>query len=140
VRRRGARVRRAVRTRAFPIATVAAAALLAAALLATRLAGQSTAGQDDRRREVAVRVSGAGFEPARIDARVNEIVVVTLTAAEEPHGFAVDAYRLSKRVSPETPLRFEFRADATGTFRFYCSLTGRDGRPHDEHGELAVRR
>ena len=133
--------------RALALGEAAAAVLPVLGLMATAplattvlLAGQSTAAQDDRRREVAVRVSGAGFEPARIDARLNEIVVVTLTAAEEPHGFAVDAYRLSKRVSPETPLRFEFRADATGTFRFYCSLTGRDGRPHDEHGELVVRR
>ena len=134
-----------MRTRHLAIATAAAALFLvlgfgAAAPLSALRAGQFPAAQDDRRREVAVRVSGAGFEPARIDARLNEIVVVTLTGVEEPHGFAVDAYRLSKRVAPDRPLRFEFRADATGTFRFYCSLTGRDGRPHDEHGELVVRR
>ena len=138
-RRRAARVHPAVRTRTCLVAA-AAVAFLASAPPATSLAGQSPAAQDDRRREVAVSVGGAGFEPARIDARLDEIVVVTLTGVEEPHGFAIDAYRLSKRVAPGTPLRFEFRADATGTFRFYCSLTGRDGRPHDEHGELVVRR
>jgi hypothetical protein len=136
-----------VRTRPVPIAAAAVALFLFLGLLATAppaltvlLAGQAPAAQDDRRREVAVRVSGAGFVPARIDARLDEIVVVTLTADAEPHGFAIDAYRVAKRVTPEKPLRFEFRADATGTFRFYCSLTGRDGRPHDEHGDLVVRR
>ena len=97
-------------------------------------------GQDDRRREVALRVSAAGFEPARIEARLNDIVTITLTAGDEPHALSLDAYRIAKRVEPGKPLRFEFRADTSGTFRYYCSLTGTDGRPHDEHGELVVRR
>jgi heme/copper-type cytochrome/quinol oxidase subunit 2 len=101
---------------------------------------RSIAGQDDRRREVAVRVSDAGFEPARIEARLNDIVTITLTAGDEPHALSLDAYRIAKRVEPGKPLRFEFRADTTGTFRYYCSLTGADGRPHDEHGELVIRR
>jgi hypothetical protein len=119
-----------------------AVAIVATAPLANRLAAgqQRPAAQDDRRREVALRVTDAGFEPARIDARLNEIIAITLTAGDTPHGLAIDAYRVAKRVEPGKPLRFEFRADTTGTFRFYCSLTGSDGRPHDEHGELVVRR
>lgn len=90
---------------------------------------------------MALTVTDDGFEPARIDARLNDIVSITLTAGDTPHGFAVDAYRIAKRVEPgKPPLHFEFRADTIGTFRFYCSLTGADGRPHDEHGELVVRR
>ena len=97
--------------------------------------------QDDRRREVALRVTDAGVRagpdrcPPQRDRRQ-----VTLTAGDTPHGFSVDDYRIAKRVAPDKPLRFEFRADTTGAFRFYCSLTGADGRPHDEHGELVVRR
>jgi cytochrome c oxidase subunit 2 len=103
-------------------------------------AQRTVSAQDDRRREIALRVTDAGFEPARIDARLNDIVAITLTAGDTPHGFSLDDYRVAKRVAPDKPLRFEFRADATGTFRFYCSLTGSDGRTHDEHGELVVRR
>jgi len=115
-----------------------AATSLPAGLLS---AGQtSTAPQDDRRREVALKISDAGFEPARIDARLNDIVAITLTADDTPHGLSIDAYRIAKRVEPGKPLRFEFRADTTGTFRVYCSLTSSDGRVHDEHGELVVRR
>lgn len=101
---------------------------------------RSLGAQDDRRREVALTVSDTGFEPARIDARLNDIVTITLTAEGTPHGLSLDAYRIAKRVEPGKPLRFEFRADTTGTFRYYCSLTDADGRPHDEHGELVVRR
>ena len=156
--RRAGRVRRAVRTRGAILSAVAVA-LVATAPPAGAMPGQeqtpSTQGaarpgsgvvhtlggaQDDRRRDVAVTVSEAGFEPARIDARLNDIVAVTLTAGDTPHGLSLDEYRVAKRVEPGTPLRFEFRADTTGTFRFYCSLTGSDGRPHDEHGELVVRR
>ena len=120
-----------------PLVGVALCAAPAAALGAGQ---RSSSTQDDRRREVAVRVTDAGFEPARIDARINDIVVVSLDAGDTPHGFAMDAYRVAKRVEPGKPLRFEFRADSVGTFPFYCSLTGADGRPHDERGELVVRR
>jgi heme/copper-type cytochrome/quinol oxidase subunit 2 len=120
---------------------------VAVAIVATAPpAGTSPAGQrrsstqDDRRREIALRVTDAGFEPDRIDARLNDIVAITLTAGDTAHGLSLDAYRIAKRVEPGKPLRFEFRADTTGTFGFYCSLTGADGRPHDEHGELVVRR
>jgi heme/copper-type cytochrome/quinol oxidase subunit 2 len=127
-------------------ATGALGAAIVAFLATVPPAGSLAAGQrtlstqDDRRREVALRVTDAGFEPARIDARLNDIVAVTLTAGDTAHGLSLDEYRVAKRVEPGKPLRFEFRADTTGTFRFYCSLTGSDGRPHDEHGELVVRR
>jgi plastocyanin len=131
-----------VRTSTDVLAGVVVAIVATAPLAGSLAAGQRTllSAQDDRRREVALRVTDAGFEPARIDARLNEIVAITLTAGDTPHGMSVDEYRVAKRVEPRKPLRFEFRADTTGTFRFYCSLTGSDGRPHDEHGELVVRR
>ncbi len=150
-RRRGVRVRRVVRTSSLvaglsrPAALCSLVAGYLALVATTPAAGlpssqRTAAVQDDRRREVALTVTDAGFEPARIDARLNEIVAITLTAGDTPHGLGIDAYRIAKRVEPGKPLRFEFRADTTGTFRFYCSLTGADGRPHDEHGELVVRR
>ena len=122
--------------RAAPLAwaalvlAAATVASLATAPPAELAAGQRTlSAQDNRRREVALRVADAGFEPARIDARLNDIVAVTLTAGGTPHGMSLDEYRVAKRVEPGKPLRFEFEADTTGTFRFYCSLTASDGRP-----------
>ena len=80
------------------------------------------------------------FAPARIEVQKDDLVKVTFHAKDIAHSFTVDAYRIAKRVEPGKPIHFEFRADTTGTFRFYCSLTSADGRPHDEHGELVVRR
>ena len=130
-----------VRTSRVLLAAVIVAFVAAVPPAGSLAAGQRTlSAQDDRRREVALRVTDAGFQPARIDARLNDIVAITLEAGDTPHGLSLDEYRVAKRVEPGKPLRFEFRADTTGTFRFYCSLTGSDGRPHDEHGELVVRR
>ena len=130
-----------VRTSRVLLAAVIVAFVAAVPPAGSLAAGQRTlSAQDDRRREVALRVTDAGFEPARIDARLNDIIAITLTAGDTPHGMSLDDYRVAKRVEPDKPLRFEFRADTTGTFRFYCSLTSADGRPHDEHGELVVRR
>ena len=140
-RRRGVRVHRVVRTSRYVLAGVAVAIVATVPPEGSLAAGQRILStQDDRRREVAVRITDDGFQPARIDARLNDIVAITLTADDTPHGLSLDEYRVAKRVEPGKPVRFEFRADTTGTFRFYCSLTGADGRPHDEGGELVVRR
>jgi hypothetical protein len=101
-----------VRTSRYVLAGVAVAIVATVPPAGSLAAGQRTllSAQDDRRREVAL------------------------------HGLGIDAYRIAKRVQPGKAVQFEFRADTTGTFRFYCSLTGADGRPHDEAGELVVRR
>ena len=75
-----------------------------APLAGSLAAGQRTlSAQDDRRREVALRVTDAGFEPARIDARLNDIVAITLTAGDTPHGLSLDEYRSPSGSSPASP-------------------------------------
>jgi heme/copper-type cytochrome/quinol oxidase subunit 2 len=98
------------------------------------------AAQEGTRREVTVKVTDAGFEPARIDVRQNELVQVTFVSDTEPHAFTLDAYRVAKRATPGKPSTFEFRADRVGAFAFYCALTSANGRTHDERGELIVRK
>ena len=141
VKRRGVRVRRVVRTSAIALVAVTVAVVATAPPAGSLAAGQRRpTAQDDRRREVALTVTDAGFAPVRLDARLNDIVAITLTSGDTPHGLSIDAYRVAKRVQPGKPIQFEFRADTTGTFAYYCSLTGPDGRRHDERGELVVRR
>ena len=48
---------------------------------------------------------------------------ITLRSEDVPVSFAIDAYRIVKRVPGKTSLTFEFRADQPGTFPFYCNLT-----------------
>ncbi len=101
----------------------------------------SPAAQDDgSRREITVKMTEAGFEPGRVEVRQNELVQVTFVSETEAHAFTLDAYRVAKRATPGRPSTFEFRADRTGAFAYYCALTSANGRTHDERGELLVRK
>jgi hypothetical protein len=123
-----------------PSTVVLAALALAAPAALAQTPQRVWARQDDDRRDVTVRATPDGFVPARLDARFNEMLAVTLVAEGGPHAFAIDAYRIAKRVTPASPITFEFRADQAGRFTYYCTLTAADGRQHDERGELVVRR
>lgn len=101
--------------------------------------GRLFAAQDaDARRVFAVRAHEFRFEPATIEVRQNDLVVVQLDATDIPHSFVIDSYRILKRASPGHPVRFEFRADRAGTFPFYCNLTA-DDRCKNMRGQLVVR-
>ena len=54
-----------------------------------------------------------------------------------PHSFTIDAYRIAKRAGAGQTVVFEFRADRTGTFPFYCNLATDEGCKQ-MHGELTV--
>ena len=74
----------------------------------------------------------------RIDARLNDIIAITLTAGDTPHGMSLDDYRVAKRVEPDKPLRF----DSAPTPPHVPLLLLSDQRRracHDEHGELVAR-
>ena len=89
-------------------------------------------------REVTIRGDQYAFSPARIEVQKDEIVKVTFTAVDMPHSFTIDGYRISKRAAAGQTVTFEFRADRTGPFRFYCNLT-QDDRCKEMHGELTVK-
>jgi heme/copper-type cytochrome/quinol oxidase subunit 2 len=65
------------------------------------------------------------FSPARIEVEQGAIVKLTVSADDIPHRLTIDAFRVSKRVSPGQVVTIEFRADQVGTHSFCCSLTGR---------------
>ena len=89
-------------------------------------------------REVSVRADNYAFSPSRIEVQKDEIVKVTFTAVDIPHSFTIDGYRISKRAAAGQTVTFEFRADRTGPFPFYCNLS-QDDRCKQMHGELTVR-
>jgi heme/copper-type cytochrome/quinol oxidase subunit 2 len=68
----------------------------------------------------------------------DDLVKITLRSEDVPVSFAIDAYRIVKRVPGKTSLTFEFRADQPGTFPFYCNLTS-DAACKDMRGTLSVR-
>ena len=89
-------------------------------------------------REVSVRADKYAFSPSRIEVQKDEIVKVTFTAVDIPHSFTIDGYRISKRAAAGQTVTFEFRADRSGPFPFYCNLTQDDGCKQ-MHGELTVK-
>ena len=89
-------------------------------------------------REVTVRGENHAFSPAAIAVQKDEIVKVTFTAVDMPHSFTIDGYRISKRASAGQSVTFEFRADRSGPFPFYCNLS-QDDRCKQMRGELTVK-
>jgi cytochrome c oxidase subunit II len=109
------------------------------ALLAAIAGFDSAIAQDQapNRRDIAVVARDYQFIPARIDVSQDDLVRITLTSADRPYSFAVDAYRILKRAGAGQTIVFEFRADQAGTFTFYCNLTS-DPRCRDMRGALVV--
>jgi heme/copper-type cytochrome/quinol oxidase subunit 2 len=79
--------------------------------------------QTPSRRDVTVVAHETTFEPARIEVAQDDLVRITLKSEKLPRTFAIDAYRISKRVAAGQTITFEFHANQPGTFTFYCNLT-----------------
>src|SRR5262245_860522 len=108
--------------------------------LALPLLASSAPGQDQapNRRDVVLIAHERQFEPERIEVAQDDLVRVTLKSESLPRTFAIDAYRISKRVAGGQTIVFEFRADQAGTFTFYCNLTSVDAC-RDMKGTLVVK-
>ena len=111
---------------------VAAAVGLFGTLVVGGAAGQGQV------REFAVTGRDHAFSPARLEVQKNDLVKISFTAADMPHSFTIDEYRISKRAGKGNTVVFEFRADRAGSFPFYCNLT-QDDRCRKMKGDLIVR-
>jgi heme/copper-type cytochrome/quinol oxidase subunit 2 len=109
-------------------------ALLVLALIAT-VAGQD---QGPTAKPFTVSARRFAFDPPRIEVNQDDLVTIDLRTTDIAHSLTIDAYRISKRVSPGRPVTFEFRADRAGTFPFYCNLQIEDGC-RQMRGELVVK-
>jgi heme/copper-type cytochrome/quinol oxidase subunit 2 len=114
---------------------VLALASLALAGIALTTLGARNQGQV---REFNVNGRANAFAPGRIEVQKDDLVKITFTAADIAHSFTVDSYRIAKRAGAGQTVVFEFRADQTGTFPYYCNLT-QDDKCRQMKGELIVR-
>ncbi len=89
------------------------------------------------RREVAITARDYVFIPSTIAVVQDDLVRISLTSEDRPYSFAIDAYRIVKRVGAAETIVFDFRVDQAGTFTFYCNLTS-DRRCQDMRGTLTV--
>ncbi len=104
------------------------------------LVARSSAQQEpsQNRREISIVARNHTFTPNKIEATQDDLVKITLRSEDVPVSFAIDAYRIIKRVAGQTSISFEFRADQPGTFRFYCNLTA-DAACKDMSGTFTVK-
>jgi cytochrome c oxidase subunit II len=93
--------------------------------------------QSPNRRDVTVTARNYAFTPERIEVVQDDLVRISLTSEDRPYSFAIDAYRILKRAGAGQTIVFEFRADQSGTFRFYCNLTS-DAACKTMQGTLVV--
>jgi heme/copper-type cytochrome/quinol oxidase subunit 2 len=104
-------------------------------LLSTSDAAQEPA---QNRRDFTIVAKDHVFTPNKLDVSQDDLVKITLRSEDVPVSFAIDAYRIVKRVAGRTSITFEFRAALAGTFPFYCNLTTDPGCK-DMKGTLNVR-
>ena len=93
--------------------------------------------QAPNRREFTIVAKNYDFSPRRIGVMQDDLVKITLKSEDEAHSFTIDGYRIMKRVPAGGSTTFEFRADRTGTFPFYCGMTSAEGHSR-MRGELVV--
>jgi heme/copper-type cytochrome/quinol oxidase subunit 2 len=89
-------------------------------------------------REFSVTGRDHAFSPAVIAVQKDDLVKITFTAADMPHSFTNEKYRISKRAGAGQTVTFEFRADQTGETEFYCNLSA-DDRCRNMKGRLVVK-
>jgi heme/copper-type cytochrome/quinol oxidase subunit 2 len=108
--------------------------LLARPLL-RRLAAQERA---PSRPEFTLTARNYRFMPDRIEVTQGDLVRLVIRSEDNAYSFAIDEYRIVRRVPAGATTTFEFRADRPGTFRFYSNLTN-DSAHADMEGQLVVR-
>ena len=77
------------------------------------------------------------YSPDRIEVTQDDLVKLTIESEDNTYSFAIDEYRIVRRVPARGTTTFQFRADKPGTFRFYSNLTSEGGHA-DMQGQLVV--
>ena len=97
-------------------------------------------GQDQapNRPEFSLVARNYRYNPDRLEVTQDDLVRLTIQSEDFTYSFAIDEYRIVRRVPAGEATTFEFRADRAGTFRFYSNLTGEGGHA-DMQGQLVVR-
>jgi nitrous-oxide reductase len=97
-------------------------------------------GQDQtpNRPEFTLVAKDFRYSPDRLEVTQDDLVKVTIRSEDVAYSFAIDEYRIMRRVPPGASTTFEFRADRAGTFRFYSNLTSDPGH-RQMQGQLVVR-
>jgi heme/copper-type cytochrome/quinol oxidase subunit 2 len=86
---------------------------------------------------VEVVASRGGFRPKVVNVRRGDNVRFHLTSADTDHCFALEAFRVEKRIRPGRATVVDLTLERAGTFPFYCCLETGEAAER-EHGRLVV--
>jgi heme/copper-type cytochrome/quinol oxidase subunit 2 len=78
---------------------------------------------------VAVTIARDGIRPDTLTVRKGEVARFRVSTADDEHCFALDEFRIEKRVRPGHPVLVEFTPDRSGTFDVHCCLEPRGQAP-----------
>lgn len=124
--------------RSLALLLVGTGLFLAATPLVRRVFAADAQDQAPTRREFTLTARDYSFSPNRVEATQDDLIKLTVQSADVAYGFAIDDYRLSRRVPAGGSTTIEFRADRPGTFQFYSNLSN-DSRHSQMRGQLVVR-
>lgn len=77
------------------------------------------------------------WEPATIKVKKGDIVKLTITSVDVPHGFSLPDYGINQTIEAGQTSTIQFTADKAGTFTFACSIFCGEGHS-DMKGTLIV--
>jgi heme/copper-type cytochrome/quinol oxidase subunit 2 len=81
--------------------------------------------------------SSEGFRPKVLNVRKGDVVRLSVVSADGDHCFALDAWRIEKRVRTGQATIVDLAPEKAGTFPFYCCLE-KGAAAEREHGRLVV--
>lgn len=119
------------------LALIGAGAGAAALVAPLRAANPFRQDQAPARRDFTITAKNYAFTPSRIEVGRDERVHLTIEGADQVHSFALDEFRIARRIPPGTSTVIEFRADRAGSFTFYCNI-GADPGCKAMRGTLVV--
>ena len=117
----------------FLLMTAAAGLVVSSALSHLRAQDQAPS-----RREFNITARDYQFSPDRIQVTQDDLVKLTVKSEDVAYGFAIDQYRISKRIPAGGSMTLEFRAEGTGSYPFYSNMTS-DPRHGQMKGQLVVK-
>jgi heme/copper-type cytochrome/quinol oxidase subunit 2 len=93
--------------------------------------------QPPTRRDITITAKNYAFTPDRIEVGKDDRVRLTIEGQDQIHSFALDEFRIARRIQPGTSAVVEFRADRVGSFTYYCNI-GADPGCKAMRGTLVV--
>lgn len=129
--------RRPALSRRRALALMGAGAGVTAMVAPLRAANPFRQDQAPARRDFTITARNYAFSPDRIEVGKDERVRLTIEGHDQIHSFAIDEFRIARRVPPGTSTVIEFRADRAGSFTYYCNI-GADPGCKAMRGTLVV--